>query len=295
MNSVDHHESRRPFSMRIFLADGSPSGLKLIEKTGWTGLGIVCPRPRFAAAKIRKEFDQAGVYVLLGPSETSDIPLVYVGEADPVRKRLECHHSDKDFWTVAYCFTSKDANLNKAHVQWLEHKLLVLARDAKRCKLDNGNNPTAPSLSEPDVADVNAFLEEMLLCFPVLGVTIFEKPANKPKTKTLLLLRNKGLEAQGYESDDGFVVKKGSTAIGTEVPSIQSYIAALRRDLLQSGILVRQGDHLILTQDYEFTSPSTAASALLAASNNGRDSWRTHSGVPLKELQAVDAAADGCG
>lgn len=236
--------------------------------------------------KARKEFDRAGVYVLVGPSDTSGIPQAYVGEGDPVRMRLEDHHSKKDFWTIAFFFTSKDSNLNKAHIEFLEHRLIAIAKEAKRCRLDNGNTPSAPSLSEAESADVEAFLEEMLLCFPVLGVSIFERPEPKPAVRQAFLLRNKGINAEGYESEDGFVVRQGSTAVVDEVPSIPSYVIALRKDLLASGILVKRTDGLLeLSQDYEFSSPSAAAAVLLAASINGRDWWKTPSGKTLKQLQ----------
>ena len=276
----------RPFSIRIFLAEGSPSGLRFVEKSNWTGLGVVCPRPRFSGAKSRKEFDRAGVYVLIGPSDTSDLPLAYIGEGDPVRTRLEDHHSRKDFWTVAYFFTSKDANLNKAHIEYLEHRLIAAAREVKRCKLDNLNVPSSPSLSEAEQADVETFLAEMLLCFPVLGVTIFERPELKPTRRQVLVLKNKGVQAEGYESEDGFVVKKGSTAVADAVPSVPAFAKALREDLQHSGILVRRDQQFLeLTQDYEFSSPSFAAAVLVGASINGRDHWKTPSGVSLKQLQ----------
>jgi hypothetical protein len=284
VNLVDPH--RRPFSIRIFLAEGTPSGLKFVEKSNWTGVGVVCPRPRFTSVKDRKEFARAGVYVLVGPSDSSDRPLVYVGEGDPVRTRLEDHHSRKDFWTVSYFFTSKDSNLNKAHIEYLEHRLIVLAKDAKRSQLDNANLPTAPSLSEAEQSDVESFLDEMLLCFPVLGVTIFERPEIIPTKRIQLFLKSKGVVAEGYESEDGFVVKEGATAVATTVPSIPGFAASLRDDLMKSGVLVkRTDDFLELTQNYEFLSPSGAAAFLIGSSVNGRDAWKTHNGQTLKHLQ----------
>ena len=276
----------RGYSIRIFLAEGTPSGLKFMEKSNWTGLGVVCPRPRFASVKDREEFSRAGVYVLLGPSESSDLPIAYIGEADPVRFRLEQHHSSKDFWTVAYFFTSKDTNLNKAHIEYLEHRLVALAREAKRCKLENGNIPGKPSLSEADQADVEGFLEELLLCFPVLGVTIFDRPETKPVGRQLLLLKNKGVTAEGYESENGFVVRSGSTAVTKTVESIPPHALILRHELLTSEILRQKGkDFYYLTQDYEFSSPSTAAAVLIGASVNGRVLWKTSEGITLKQLQ----------
>jgi hypothetical protein len=277
---------RKGYSIRIFLAEGTPSGLKFVEKSNWTGLGVVCPRPRFSVVKDRKEFARAGVYVLIGPSESSDVPIAYIGEADPIRARLEQHHSLKDFWTVAFFFTSKDSNLNKAHIEYLEHRLVRLAKEAKRCKLENGNVPGKPSLSEADEADVECFLEEILLCFPVLGVTIFEKPEAKQSSVQILWLKNKGVIAQGYESEDGFVVKRGSTAVRAIVESLPGHTIALRCELEDSGIFKSRDESFFeLTQDYEFSSPSTAAAALIGASINGRDWWKTSNGTTLKQLQ----------
>ena len=159
----------RPYSIKIFLPNGDPDGLRTIEKSNWSGCGIVVPRSLFGEARQRKELARTGVYVLVGPPEGSGLPRIYVGEGDPIRPRLEKHASEKDFWTSCIAFTSKDENLNKAHVQQLEARLIALAAQAKRCTLDNGNVPQLPSLSESDAADAEGFRAEMLLCFPLLG------------------------------------------------------------------------------------------------------------------------------
>src|SRR5690606_8232083 len=118
---------QRGFSVRVFLPDGDPAGVKVIEKSNWTGMGLVIPRSLFASARTRTELDRAGVYFLVGESERGLLPKVYVGEGDPVRPRLESHGRQKDFWTHAVAFTSKDQSLNKAHVQRLEARLVELA------------------------------------------------------------------------------------------------------------------------------------------------------------------------
>src|SRR5439155_20186229 len=128
-----------------------------------TGKGIVCPRSRFPKAKIRAEFSRTGVYLLRGPSESGDLPTLYIGEGDPTRPRLESHHAKRDFWTSLILFTSKDESLNKAHVQYLESRLVTLAREAKRYVLDNISVPQLPSMTEADTAEMDTFLEEMLL------------------------------------------------------------------------------------------------------------------------------------
>ena len=286
-------EKRRGFSIRIFLADGEPDGLKIIEKSNWTGCGVVCPRPIFSEAKGRCEFTRTGVYILVGPSGKSDLPQIYIGEGDPIRPRLEQHASKKDFWTTVIFFTSKDENINKAHVQFLEARLIDLASEAKRCDLENSNKPQLPSLSEADSAEVEGFLDEMLLCFPVIGLSIFEKPGQRaPQAKQFTIVA-KGIKASGYETPQGFVVLNGSEAVAEAVPSIHSYLAEMRKSLLESGILKPENSRYVFTQDYLFNSPSTAAGVVLARSSNGRVEWQTKDGLSLKAIQEAEAKSPG--
>jgi hypothetical protein len=123
---VANESKQRGSSIRIFLVDGTPDGVRTVDKSNWTGRGIVCPRSRFPEAKSRKEFSNTGVYFLVGPPGIAvDSPTLYIGECDPLRPRLEQHYAKKDFCTHVIAFTSKDENLNKAHVQYLESRLWI--------------------------------------------------------------------------------------------------------------------------------------------------------------------------
>lgn len=275
----------RGFSLRIFLPDGSPDGLRLVEKSNWTGHGIVCPRPLFPTARNRSELSRTGVYVLLGPPGEGELPEVYIGEGDPIRPRLESHQANKDFWTTAICFTGKDENLNKAHVQYLECRLLQLAGEAKRCTLENINAPKLPTLSEPDIAYVETFLAEMLLCFPVLGVTIFEKAPEPIQTAIELHFKVAGISAKGRESSNGFIVLAGSKVRDAELNSMSASLKGLKAALIGNGVIAPGPFGLQFAQDYEFSSPSTAATVIQGASANGLTGWKTADGRTLKELQ----------
>lgn len=290
--------SRRGFSVNVFLPTGDPEGLKVVEKSNWSGRGLVIPRPIFGESKSREELSRTGVYLLVGPSEASALPTVYVGEGDPVRPRLEQHVKNKEFWTHAVVFTSKDTNLNKAHVQRLESRLVELASRAKRCVLDNGNAPAPPSLSEVDEAMAEGFLDDVLLCLPILGYSVFESGAAVVgrDADEVLHLSAKGIEARGQETAAGFVVLEKSQAVGDGkiVPSLISHLSNvkdLRDELIRQGVLAASGDLFVLTQDYVFGSPSTAAAVLLGRSANGRVEWKTKDGRTLKELQEAESKA----
>src|SRR6476646_759735 len=132
----DFHQ--RSFFIRVLVPTGDPDGLRIVEKSNWPGVGVVFNRSNYKEVVGRVEFDKTGVYVLVGSSEGSVLPTIYVGERDPVKSRLNQHYVKKDFWDWAVFFVAKDDSLNKAHVQHLEAELLRLATEAKQCKLDNG-------------------------------------------------------------------------------------------------------------------------------------------------------------
>lgn len=279
----------RPFSIRIFVPDGDPDGLRLVDKSNWTGVGVVFNRTNYKQVVTRPEFERTGVYVLVGNSDDSALPTVYVGEGDPVKERLNQHYSKKDFWNWAVFFVTKDGSINKAHVQRMEWRLLELAKDAKQCKLENSNMPTAPTLSEADVADVDSFILDILSIFPLLGLGVFEKTEAKKKPHDLLFIESKGVKATGYEDAKGFVTLKGSQAVQDEVPSIHEYLSTLRRDLHVQGVFELKGKQFIFSQDQVFNSPSTAAGVILGRSANGRTEWKSKDGRTLKELQQAAA------
>lgn len=145
---------------------------------------------------------------------------MYVGETDDLPGRLDSHNRGKDFWNRVIVFTSKDANLNKAHIRYLEARLIGLATSVKRAELDNANVGSLPPLSEPDTAEAEAFLVEMLLIYPVLGVQVFQKAEEQPSSSVRLHLNGKDTKAEGTETADGFVVYAGSLA-----PQVRQFAA----------------------------------------------------------------------
>ncbi len=279
-------------SIRIYLADGTADGVWVVEKSNWTGKALMAPRSRYVDLKARRDLDGPGVYVLVGPTESGVPPnRVYIGETDDLRKRLDSHQRAKEFWTRAVVFTSKDDNLNKAHIRYIEARLIQLAADAQRAELENGNGGGLPSLSEPDTAEAEAFLVEMLLIYPVLGVSAFS-PADErtPTTRPALVLNGPDASASGNEVSDGFAVFAGGLARRETVPSTPRYVIDIRNELIAQGVLVECDQRsYALARDYVFTSPSQAAGVLLGRSANGRTEWKTESGLTLAALQRNEA------
>lgn len=167
------------FTIRIFVPDGDPDGVRIIDRMASTGLAISFPRARWPHIKSRPEFSRAGIYILSGyANEDTDLPTLYIGQGDGVLDRIDSHYQTKDFWDWGFAFVTKstDSGFNRAHITWLEHMLITRARQADRSRLDNGNTPGEPTLSEADKADTRLFLREILQVLPLVGLRAFEKP-----------------------------------------------------------------------------------------------------------------------
>jgi hypothetical protein len=279
-------------SIRLFLADGVPDGLWIIEKSNWSGVALAIPRSIYPRVRTsRDELARAGTYVLVGPSEMNpERERVYIGEAEVLRSRLDQQHVNKDFWTRLVLFTTKDGSLNKAHVKYLESRLVTLAHDANRVEVENGNAPQRPALSEAETADIEAFLGDMLLIYPVVGVHAFEEPSAAVAGAERLYLRGPSATAEGTETPDGFVVLAGSMARTETTAGFQNYQRELRQSLIQDGVIQTTPEGLRFVRDYLFNSPSTAAAVVLGRAANGRTEWKDETGKTLKQIQSESVA-----
>lgn len=286
-----------PFILHILVADGDPDGLRVVERSNWNGKAVMFPRPKFPELRKLPEFNQPGVYLLIGPREDGDGEKIYVGEGDPVGERIGRHFKEKDFWTKAVFFITSTGHMNKAHIQFLEAQLVALGRKAKRAPIENGNDPADPTLSAMDRAFVEVFLMNLLGMLPVLGITAFEQtraPAATEKELPLLHCEGKGISARGYDAPQGFIVCEGSSAAMAFTPSVAQhfpYVIKLREDLVSNGVLAVAGAKYHFTQDYTFSSPSMASTIVLGRPSNGRTEWKDGEGRTLKSLQEAQSGA----
>jgi hypothetical protein len=273
-----------PYIIKIFCPDGSPKGLRIIEKSFWSGRGMVIPRSLFPIIRNDPEhksnFELPGVYVLVGDSDEDGSPLIYIGEGDPVGPRLDQHYLGKDFWKWTIFF---EGCLNKAYVQHLEAKLVELATEAKKVSLDNDKIPTYPNLSSAEKAEINGFLSEMLNIFPLVGLDVFEKEEIK-RDSPILFLDSNGIHAVGYETRDGFLVQKGSTAVLHSSTGIPRSLRMLRRKLSKERVMVANQDYFKFDCDYEFETPARAAGVIVGHSA-GKSYWKDADGKSLVRLQ----------
>ncbi|UUP18382.1 GIY-YIG nuclease family protein [Nitratireductor thuwali] len=271
-------------ALELFFIDGRPDGMLTAEVFNWTGHVLMTPRTQIIEALKREQARRTGVYLLIGEREGE--PLAYIGESEDVAERIRNHDSRKEWWDKAVLITSNDRNLNKAHVKYLEARLIEEARHAARIVLENGTDPGRPGLSEAQRANMEAFLDHVLMILPALRVDSFLKNTRPISQREMgiaatdevpvfeLHARRHGLRATARLEGGEFVVEKGSQARksweGVESHSYQ----ALHDELVKSGVLREDGDIRVFSENYAFRSPSAAAAVINGRAANGRLEWK---------------------
>jgi len=290
--------------IRIHLDDGSVSGVRHAEIVNWTGQAISSPRLKVKSLKSREESQKPGVYFLFGVDEKSGEDALYIGETENVYNRLQEHLAQKDFWNEVVFFTSKDENLTKAHVKYLEARLVQLATVSARYVILNGNEPQQPALPRGDRDAMDEFVLNLKILLGAVGYKALEsiiepkpiEPKELPNTEIVeptiealpLFLKVKGIDAKAHVTDEGIVVLAASQASIEAQRSLSAGAKKLREQLIQNGVLMKSSSSYVFTKNYLFKSPSQAATVIAGSETNGRKHWKTSNGVSLKSIEEPD-------
>lgn len=284
--------SIHPRTIQIFLPSGKPSGIRIAELTTRIVQAVAVPRTQLASLASRKEADHVGVYFLFGEAGDEAKPSVYIGQTEDLRGRLKTHHEKKEFWDTAVFLISRTHSFTQAHIRYLEWEFIRIAREARRYRLENGNAGSKPHTTEAIEADLMDVIDTSRILMGALGYPVLEGLSGPERTgpdeaeSEIFYMQGKDLDARMRMQDEGYVMLKGSK-IRKNVNSSEkwdNFIQNTRRKLLQSGILVEEGNHLVFTEDYLFKSPSGAGSVACGGGCNGWKNWKTAAGISMEQL-----------
>jgi hypothetical protein len=274
-------------SLELFFGDGKPDGMLTAEVFNWTGHVLYCPRTNISAALARKESKHTGVYILLGDKD--DEPCAYIGEAEEIDVRLKQQVSGRDWWTSVAIITSSANSLNKAHVKYLESRLVEEAIKIGQIKLENSNVPPRSSLSESARSNMESFLSYLLMVLPAIRIDMFvqrKRPTGvqalqastadiKSPVATFELKSRKGeYDATAILQDGEFTVQSGSIARNDWIGAQNHNYAKLYHDLVRQEILNDNDGKRVFTSSFVFNSPSAAAAIVTGRSANGLMEWK---------------------
>jgi len=271
--------------IKLFLVDGTPNGRWICELSNWTGIAYKIPRSMIKESENRTELSSPGVYFLFGYDDVNDKPLIYIGEAEDIIKRLKQHLEKKDNWNEAIAFISKDSNLNKAHIKYLENQFYGIAKECDRYSIDNSNTPTKSSVSEAEQAELEEFIYNAKILVNALGHKTFEKYSenqteNQNNNPIFTVSAGTG-KAYGMPTSDGFVLLKGSSIHKSAAESLNNGIKKKVEQSRASGEIKDD----VLQNDKLFSSSSSAAAFAAGYSISGPQQWKTEKGETLKSFE----------
>ena len=294
-------------SLELFFVDGRPDGMLTAEVFNWTGHVLRAPRTQLPEALKRREAGYTGVYLLIGEGDAS--PRLYIGEAEDLGSRLREHAKAKDWWDTVVMITTAANALHKAHIKYLESRLVEIARDVGAYDLENGNTPPRSSLSESGQASMESFLETLGMVLPAIRVDAFlvkKRVATadgkeavtgaSPEGESFrMVLPRIGIDARAFLRDGEWVVREGSQ-VRSEWVGDRSYDMHYwkARDALQAdGTIAQIEGSWRFTADFAFSSPSAAAAVVAGTSRNGRLDWKhTATGQTYAEWEAAQLEQD---
>lgn len=275
--------------IELFLVEGVPGGITTAEIAGWTGHVLSGPRSDLADLSKRPELARNGTYMLLRNDDEARGGLrCYIGKTENFVSRFRSHATKRE-WDQMVVISAKDDGFNEGHWGYLESRLVELAKQAARCEIDNDQIPQLRKLSEAQASDMEAFIANLQIILPVLGVNVIRtrEPVSTTKNDDSLSpmfeLKDvkRGVAARGQQNADEFLLLEGSQVIpawttrGRSESTERAYAAyrAEHARLLADGSITVEGDKATVTRDIPFGSPSRAAAISLGRSSNGRIEW----------------------
>lgn len=255
-------------TISIYIPDSNPRSIKICEINNSIVKAIFIPRNKLSDAIERRELQQPGIYFLIWENNEVGKPIIYIWETEILIERIKQHNQKKDFWNSVICFISEKGNINKAHIKYLENFACNEAKRINKCELENSVNPTQSSLTEQDEDFVLSFFDDLKIIIATLWLTIFEQ--TKKEKSNIFYCKWKDAIAKWEYTEDWLIVFKWGKSNLNETATAWTWVIWMREKLIKSWIMKKEWDIYVFTEDYTFSSPSSAAAVILARRANGR-------------------------
>lgn len=167
-------------TINLLLYDGNLSGVISIEDSSWNS-GELYSAPRASVQDLLQTdaCNKYGVYLLLSNS------MVYVGQSSDLAKRLTQHTIGKDWWESAVILTTKDDNLTRSDIDYLEYVLIERAFAIDKLDCDNKKKGNPPKVDKFRRVILDQYLAEALFLMQLIGITVFSDGKAKKSDKNV--------------------------------------------------------------------------------------------------------------
>ena len=301
----------RPRSIKIFLLDGDPAGIRDAQISMSTIHAIAFRKLQLSRVRDKyPDLSRAGIYLLLGFDELQPERLVaYIGQAESVAVRLGIHagKADRNFWTDTIALVSKDENLTGSHARYVEARLIADAGLNPRWTLQNTQKPSEDGKLPPaEREEMEEFIDQTKTLVGALSCDLFKvvtgpstpvsgaAPMSGTAEAPLFHYKGRGFEAKLLITRDReLVLQKDSRCRQKTTNTVPEGVTSLRSTLLEKSVLIEKDDVLILTTDYIFRSVTAAAAMVVGASINGRTAWKLANGTTFADWESAQGGTAG--
>ena len=305
-------------TVKIFLADGEPEGIRSAAMDVSTIFAIAFKRDQLnlgVKAEFAEQIRKSGVYLIIGADPgKANKKMVYVGEGDDVRTRLNIHKgiikgsaadaADEPgmaFWEDTLAFVSTNDSLTKSHIRYIEAVLIASIDSKSSWSVCNKKKPPyAGKLPKEDAVSMNKVIEEIKILAGSLGYDLFKThklhaadadsgtAGAAPTENPEFVFSGNGFNAKAVflsGSTGEWVVRAKSLAKLEHAPATPTGAVKLRAELEANGVLKKTSNGLEFTADREFPSASAAACVVSGTSVAGPIAWKRN-GQTYKDWEA---------
>ena len=292
--------NKRGQSIKLYIAGEDLKNIKIAELSNWTGKAYIGERKHSKVLQKIEELSSPGVYLLFSKDLKVFQISLYIGEADEVNKRINDHIRGKDWWTNFIIFISKDTNLTKSHVRYLEKRLYEISIEKKSAiELKNNSKPTGSKLPLSEIDDMEEYLEKLQFMLKNLGIINLDVSDSSDEskielekifylslTKDRIDANDNILSAKLIIINDGYRLLTGSYIEKEERSSFSKHVYYPLRKKYETDEYFEESKHegcYILKTEIDFNSPSAAASVVKNRATNGPKEWKLMNGITLDE------------
>lgn len=267
-------------TVTTYLVDGDPKGTRYAFISNKICQMFVIPRSNLDYLDKQKKLHKPSFYILIGEDDNAK-PQAYIGETENFKERVKDHDQKKLFWQKALIFVSKDADMTKTDVQYLEYLAVQQAKESNRYNLqENKQTPKEPNLPEYQKDAMDEFFDDIKFLTSFIGIGIFE--TTEVNSLPIFYFKRRGSDAKGVYDGNGFTLLKGS--ILSKDTNNSCHTLERREMIIKDYSFINELGNPVLTSDVSFPSPSTAAAVCGGGSYNGWVEWINKDGVTLDKI-----------
>lgn len=311
-------------TIQIYLPKGDPRGIRIAEMTTRTVRLIEVPRIYINDFLTMSESNQVGLYFLVGNTDSTDKPLLYIGQTGDLKRRINQHDS-KNFWTRAFIMLSTNNSITQTHALYMEHKAIATAIEVGRYEIKNGNTGNRPHTPDPLKDDCEELFYTLDILLSTLGQPIFESlnmydvgKSNDKSTSVDEVQNNldndilsdtqfqsttdnitiptnndfmlfhcnvKGGKARGYYNENGFMMLAGSLIRKETTATIDNKTLKKRQQMLNENELIDYDNAFYeLVENQLFKSLNVASQLITGRVTNGWVTWKNEQGQDLQSI-----------